>query len=193
MRKQIVALLSALGLVGSAALAAAQQPAGGKSDPRIKAESTLKKAKALQETMAVRRGQDAKYSKAKADGTSNTLKTSTAHKLAQASGKRQEGSSGGNTSSARRLTLNPQPLPPGVHTLNPQPLPPGVHTLNPQPLPPGVHGVSPVPTPSGIHPLNPQTLLPAVQSSTGRRPPQGPQSSPPSGKPAAKKVSRPPK
>lgn len=41
-----------------------------------------------------------------------------------------------------RVTLNPQPLPPGIvaSSLDPRPLPPGIVApfLNPQPLPPGI-------------------------------------------------------
>jgi hypothetical protein len=173
MRKQILVLLSVLGLAVSAASASAQQPMGGKEKHGIKWSKT--------------------------DGVSNSRKASSRHKVAQVSGKRQDGSSGGNTSSTRKLTLNPQPLPPGVHTLNPQPLPPGVHTdvggkglsagkkltLNPQPLPPGAHGLNPQPLPPGVHPstgprvTNPQLLLPAVQSSTGPMKTLNPQPLPP--------------
>lgn len=106
MRKQILALLSALGLAGSVGSTPAQDsPEGGKVDHTVKAESTQKTTKAAQERNAVRRAQTHKKSKANTDGTSNTVKTPPGVH-----------------------TLNPQPLPPGVHTLNPQPLPPGVHT-----------------------------------------------------------------
>jgi hypothetical protein len=211
MRKQILALLSALGLAGSAA----GQTGGGagagkveKADHTIQAESTVKSGKAAKERQAL----NWKWSKNRAE--SNALKTSKAHKQEQASRKRQNtltasdanlkagkvnkprktsstankadwswGS--GKTSAGKkhqlgasdpadaRVTLNPQPLPPGVHTdvggkglsagknltLNPQPLPPGAHGLNPQPLPPGVHPstgptltVNPQPSPAAVQP-----------------------------------------
>jgi len=157
MRKQILLLLSALGLAVSTAPASAQQPTGGKEKHGIKWSKT--------------------------DGVSNTRKTGRRHSVAQVSGKRVppgpnainlkagkadqlrsigSATSGagagkvnsGKASAGKKQTLKQQPLsdrsvprnqfgasnPADAKvTLNPQPLPPGVHTLNPQPLPPGVH------------------------------------------------------
>ena len=166
MRKQILVLLSAVGLAVSTVPASAQQPMGGKEKHGIKWSKT--------------------------DGVSNTRKTGRRHSVAQVSGKpvppgpntmrvppgpnainlkagkadqlRSIGSAtsgagagkvnSGKASAGKKQTLKQQPLsdrsvprnqfgasnPADAKvTLNPQPLPPGVHTLNPQPLPPGVH------------------------------------------------------
>lgn len=201
MRKQILALLSALGLAGSAAPASAQKPKDGTSNT-IKAESTLKRAKAARENKASELGRQFKANKASATKQgwsfgasnpadsirrpSNHIKTSSALKSAQASRKRAGNGETTNvippgpnvlktrkippgpnsvnlkagradfrkfqTGPAKTLTLNPQPLPPGVHTANPQPTPPGIHPmLNPQPLPPGIHTLNPQPLPPGVH------------------------------------------
>jgi hypothetical protein len=215
MRKQILVLLSALGLAVSTATASAQQPAGGKTNHNIKWSKT--------------------------DGLSNTRKTNIKHTEAQASGKRippgpnvmrvppgpnsinwkagkadqlrniGSATSGagagkvhnlrnasstankadwswgsGKASPGKKQTLNPQPLPPGVHTLNPQPLPPGVHpTTGPRVT------LNPQPLPPGVHLLNPQPLPPGVHTSTQRQMTQKPQPLQAGTKPSVKNAGKP--
>jgi hypothetical protein len=174
MRKQTLVLLSALGLAVSTASASAQQPMGGKEKhwkwSKTDGVSNTRKTSSRHQVeqasgkrvppgpnvMPVPPGPNANNLKAGQADQRGNIGSATGgpgagkvHKLrntGSAANKADWSWGSGKASAGKKQTLNPQPLPPGVHpatgpkvTLNPQPLPPGVHTLNPQPLPPGVH------------------------------------------------------